>query len=138
MSPCPSRPYSPKPHVYNSPLLDMAAECELPHAMSLILLLRKLSIIFGLSRLRRLPWPNFPSSPSPHENTYGDNFIDYTAVCCSLLTFPSNVKAKACFPPEWTATFLTTYWLKKGIGLGKPTLLLWPSPNLPFVPSPQA
>lgn len=35
-SPCPSRPYSPKPHVYSSPSLVMAALCELPAETSRI------------------------------------------------------------------------------------------------------
>lgn len=54
------------------------------------------------------------------------------------LTFPSKDSAIACFPPEWTATFLITYWLINGIGRGNATLLLWPRPSLPFVPSPHA
>jgi hypothetical protein len=36
----------------------------------------------------RLPWPSFPSSPSPQE---------YTS--------PSADRAKQCFPPELTATW---------------------------------
>ena len=44
LSPCPSRPYSPHPQVNSSPLLVMAALCELPQAMSLTLLFFRASI----------------------------------------------------------------------------------------------
>jgi hypothetical protein len=82
LSPCPSLPYSPNPHVYRSPLDVMAALCELPQAMSRTRLDFRASISRGLSQFHRLKWPSFPSSPSPHENT-----------------FPSVVKAKECRPP---------------------------------------
>jgi hypothetical protein len=51
---------------------------------------------------------------------------------------PSTVRAIACLPPEWTATFLTTYWDRADIWRGADTLLLWDKPKRPLVPSPQA
>ena len=50
LSPCPSRPYSPKPHVYRSPLEAMAALWELPHEMSRMRFDRNASINRGLSQ----------------------------------------------------------------------------------------
>lgn len=37
------------------------------------------------------------------------------------ITFPSSDSAIACFPPECTATVLTTNWLSPGIWRGEPT-----------------
>ena len=67
-------------------------ECELPQAMSLILFDLSASMSLGVSQLSLEQWPSFPSSPSPQEKTR-----------------PSTVNAIECFPPEWTATFFTTY-----------------------------
>ena len=121
LSPWPSRPYSPQPQVYSSPLEVMAALWELPHAMSRTLLFFSASISRGLSMDILEQWPSLPSSPSPQLNT-----------------LPSTVSAMACLPPLCTATFLTTYWLRELSCRGTGTLLQWPRPSRPLVPSPQA
>lgn len=54
LSPWPSRPYSPRPQVYNSPLDVRAALCELPQAMSRMRLVFRASISRGLSQF--LAW----------------------------------------------------------------------------------
>lgn len=53
LSPCPNRPYSPRPQVYSSPLEVRAALWELPHAMSLMRLVRRASMSLGLSQFLR-------------------------------------------------------------------------------------
>lgn len=50
LSPCPSLPYSPRPHVYSSPLEVIAALWELPQAISRIRLVFSASISLGLSQ----------------------------------------------------------------------------------------
>ena len=75
------------------------------------------------------------------ENTNSKN-LKYRKNLRNLLThektLPSTVRAIACLPPEWTATFLTTYWDSADIWRGAETLLLWDKPKRPLVPSPQA
>lgn len=88
LSPWPSRPYSPSPQVYRSPLEVMAALWELPHAMSLTRLDFRASIRRGLSQFQRLKCPSFPSSPSPQEKT-----------------FPSVVRASECLPPVYMTLY---------------------------------
>lgn len=50
LSPCPSLPYSPRPHVYSSPLEVIAALWELPQAISRMRLVFNASISLGLSQ----------------------------------------------------------------------------------------
>lgn len=50
LSPWPSLPYSPRPHVYSSPLEVMAALWELPQAISRMRLVFNASINLGLSQ----------------------------------------------------------------------------------------
>lgn len=88
LSPWPSRPYSPSPQVYRSPLEVMAALWELPHAMSLTRLDFRASIRRGLSQFQRLKCPSFPSSPSPQEKT-----------------LPSVVRANECLPPVYMTLY---------------------------------
>lgn len=55
----------------------------------------------------RLKWPSFPSSPSPHENT-----------------FPSTVNAIACRPPEIANIHLHFWAFKQAAGLSNNLTLL--------------
>ena len=82
LSPCPSRPYSPKPHVYKSPLDAMAALCELPQAMSRMRFDRNASIRRGLSQFleHTPPWydqfkMNLPGTTMQTRIKSTDNFL---------------------------------------------------------------
>lgn len=69
----------------------------------------------------RLPCPSFPSSASPQE---------YTS--------PSDDRARQCFPPEFTATFLmSTCWMDSS-SVGVDTDSVPPTPRRPPAPYPVA
>lgn len=52
------------------------------------------------------------------------------------LPSPSAVKAKQCFPPEFTATFLMNTCCKDSTKIGVETESVPPIPNLPPAPYP--
>ena len=75
----------------------------------------------GKKTYLRLPWPSFPSSPSPQE---------YTS--------PSADRARQCLPPELTASFLmNTCWMDSS-WVGWDTDSVPPTPSLPPAPYPVA
>jgi len=69
----------------------------------------------------RLPWPSFPSSPSPQENTS-----------------PSADSARQCLPPELTASFLMNTCWTDSSRVGHAMDSVPPTPSRPPAPYPVA
>lgn len=115
LSPCPRRPYSPRPQLYSSPLEVMAALCELPQAMSRMRFVFSASISRGLSQFLHTHThvSSFNIITPTHTHFETGYFVEhmtgtYILLKCPSLpsspsphenTFPSTVKAMAWRPP---------------------------------------
>jgi len=66
----------------------------------------------------KVPWPNYPSSPNPKENT-----------------FPSYDKAKVCYHPHFTLSILNLS--REVTNVGEKAFSKLPKPNWPLLFLPQ-
>ena len=112
-------------HVYTSPEFDNANENCDPHSTLMIPTPIKSSILIGNLQPSLPPRPNFPKSPSPHDQTQSSSVIQ--SVCASPLPHAISItlnpwRASTNFGSSWSSVSPSP-WPKKRITIDTRTIL---------------